>query len=140
MASATLTRQEERNPLNREFSRRSFHRFASLLAAGAALPFYNERALAQLSMLKDMPPDAVKINANENPMGPCPEAAEAKPCWRPRIRGCLDLEPRSWKCRPGSTAGSPIERWKFLAKTARKALEPGQTRTAESVFQRRSPL
>src|ERR1017187_5713386 len=77
MASATLTRQEERNPLNREFSRRSFHRFASLLAAGAALPFYNERALAQLSMLKDMPPDAVKINANENPMGPCPEAAEA---------------------------------------------------------------
>src|SRR5260370_19572701 len=29
-------------------------------------------------MLKgSMPPDAVKINANENPMGPCPEAAEA---------------------------------------------------------------
>jgi len=24
-----------------------------------------------------MPPDAVKINANENPLGPCPEAAEA---------------------------------------------------------------
>src|SRR5260370_18352343 len=29
-------------------------------------------------MLKgSMPPDAVKINANENPMGPCPEACEA---------------------------------------------------------------
>ena len=77
MASQIFTRQEEGTPLNRAFSRRSFHRFASLLAAGAALPFYNERALAQLSMLKNMPPDAVKINANENPMGPCAEAAEA---------------------------------------------------------------
>jgi histidinol-phosphate aminotransferase len=61
----------------RGFSRRSFGRFAALLSAGAALPFYNEPALAQLSMVKNMPPDAVKINANENPMGPCPEAAEA---------------------------------------------------------------
>jgi histidinol-phosphate/aromatic aminotransferase/cobyric acid decarboxylase-like protein len=50
---------------------------ATLLAAGSALPFYNEQALAQLSQVKNMPPDAVKINANENPMGPCPEAAEA---------------------------------------------------------------
>ena len=77
MASEIFTKQDEGNPLNRAFSRRSFHRFASLLAAGAALPFYNERALAQLSMVKNLPPDAVKINANENPMGPCPEAAEA---------------------------------------------------------------
>src|SRR5579871_2338747 len=63
--------------LKRGFSRRSFGRLATVAAAGAALPFYNERALAQLSMVKDMPPDAVRINANENPMGPCPEAAEA---------------------------------------------------------------
>jgi histidinol-phosphate aminotransferase len=28
-------------------------------------------------MVRNIPPDAVKINANENPMGPCPEAAEA---------------------------------------------------------------
>jgi histidinol-phosphate/aromatic aminotransferase/cobyric acid decarboxylase-like protein len=28
-------------------------------------------------MVKNMPADAVKINANENPLGPCPEAAEA---------------------------------------------------------------
>ena len=49
-----------------------------MLTAGAALPFYNEPALAQLSMLKGpMPADAVKINANENPMGPCSDAAEA---------------------------------------------------------------
>ena len=45
---------------------------------GAALPFYNEAALAQgLSAFVNIPPDAVRINANENPMGPCPEAAEA---------------------------------------------------------------
>jgi histidinol-phosphate/aromatic aminotransferase/cobyric acid decarboxylase-like protein len=48
-----------------------------MLAAGATLPFQNEFALAQLSLVRDMPADAVKINANENPMGPCPEAAEA---------------------------------------------------------------
>jgi histidinol-phosphate aminotransferase len=51
---------------------------AALLSAGAALPFYNEAALAQgLSAMRDLPPDAVRINANENPMGPCAEAAEA---------------------------------------------------------------
>ena len=72
-----LTKPAARNPLGGEFSRRNFHKLASLLAAGAALPFYNERALAQLSMVRNLPPDAVKINANENPMGPCPEAAEA---------------------------------------------------------------
>src|SRR3977135_4159986 len=49
-----------------------------MLTAGATLPFYNEPAMAQLSMVKGpMPPDAVIINANENPMGPCAEAAEA---------------------------------------------------------------
>lgn len=64
--------------LNRGFTRRNFGRLATMITAGATLPFYNEPAMAQLSMLKGpMPPDAVKINANENPMGPCPEAAEA---------------------------------------------------------------
>jgi histidinol-phosphate/aromatic aminotransferase/cobyric acid decarboxylase-like protein len=64
--------------LQSEFSRRSLGRRAlSLLGAGAALPFYNEPALAQLSMIGPLPPDAVKINANENPLGPCAEAAEA---------------------------------------------------------------
>jgi histidinol-phosphate aminotransferase len=58
-------------------SRRNFNRVATLLAAGAALPFYNESALAQLSKTGPIPADAVKINANENPLGPCPEAAEA---------------------------------------------------------------
>jgi histidinol-phosphate aminotransferase len=50
---------------------------ATLLAAGATLPFYNESALAQLSKTGPIPADAVKINANENPLGPCAEAAEA---------------------------------------------------------------
>lgn len=64
--------------LKRGFSRRSFGRFATLMSAGATLPFYNEAAMAQLSALRGpIPADAVKINANENPLGPCPEAAEA---------------------------------------------------------------
>jgi histidinol-phosphate aminotransferase len=64
--------------IRRGFSRRDFGRLAAFLTAGAALPFYNEAVLAQgLSALPNLPPDAVKINANENPMGPCPEAAEA---------------------------------------------------------------
>jgi histidinol-phosphate aminotransferase len=74
---SVLTPQQKTDFLSRGFSRRSFGRLATVLTAGAALPFYNEQALAQLSMVRDMPPDAVKINANENPMGPCPEAADA---------------------------------------------------------------
>ncbi len=62
----------------RGFSRRDFGRWAALLSAGTALPFYNEAALAQdLRAIGKIPPDAVKINANENPMGPCPAAIEA---------------------------------------------------------------
>jgi histidinol-phosphate aminotransferase len=69
---------ETRDLLKRGFSRRNFGRIATMLTAGATLPFYNEPALAQLSRVKgSIPPDAVLINANENPMGPCPEAAEA---------------------------------------------------------------
>lgn len=75
--SATLTPELRADFVRRGFSRRNFGRIASVLTAGAALPFYNEHALAQLSMVRNMPADAVKINANENPMGPCPEAADA---------------------------------------------------------------
>jgi histidinol-phosphate aminotransferase len=63
--------------LKRGFSRRNFGRLATMVTAGAALPFYNEPALAQLSRVRNIPPGAVLINANENPMGPCPEAVEA---------------------------------------------------------------
>lgn len=60
-------------------SRRSFGRLLALATAGATMPFYNEGTLAhaQLSRIGRLPPDAVKINANENPLGPCAEALEA---------------------------------------------------------------
>lgn len=74
MTSPQLTDRCKSTP---PISRRAFSRMATLLAAGATLPFYNESALAQLSKTGPIPPDAVKINANENPLGPCPEAAEA---------------------------------------------------------------
>lgn len=74
---AILSAELQTDFMKRGFSRRSFGRIASIMTAGAALPFYNEPALAQLSMVRNMPADAVKINANENPLGPCPEAADA---------------------------------------------------------------
>jgi histidinol-phosphate aminotransferase len=74
---AFVSAEQEPILLRRGFSRRSFGRIAAVLSAGAALPFYNEHALAQLSKVRDLPSDAVKINANENPLGPCPEAADA---------------------------------------------------------------
>jgi histidinol-phosphate aminotransferase len=59
-------------------TRREFGRVAALLAAGSALPFYNERTLAQdVKAIASIPPDAVRLNANENPMGPCAAALEA---------------------------------------------------------------
>jgi len=67
----------KRDLLQRGFSRRSLGRIAAMISAGAALPFYNEPAMAQLSAVRNMPPDAVKINANENPLGPCTEALAA---------------------------------------------------------------
>jgi histidinol-phosphate aminotransferase len=70
--------EQRRDLLHRGFTRRDFGRLAALMTAGAAVPFYNEAALAQgLSANRNMPADAVKLNANENPMGPCPEAIEA---------------------------------------------------------------
>ena len=72
-----LTPEQKSDFLRRGFTRRSFGRIGALVGAGAALPFYNESALAQLSAIGRIPPGAVKINANENPMGPCPEALEA---------------------------------------------------------------
>ena len=73
----TLTTQAQKDFLKRGFSRRSFGRLATVLAAGSTLPFYNESALAQLSKVDNAPPDAVMINSNENPLGPCKEALEA---------------------------------------------------------------
>jgi histidinol-phosphate aminotransferase len=71
-----LNDEQRRDLINRGFSRRNFGRIAAMMTAGATLPFYNEPALAQLSKV-NAPPDAVLINANENPLGPCKEAREA---------------------------------------------------------------
>jgi histidinol-phosphate aminotransferase len=72
-----LTEAQKQEFTNRGFSRRNFGRIAAMLGGGvAAMPFFNEPALAQLSKV-NAPPDAVLINANENPLGPCAEAREA---------------------------------------------------------------
>ena len=63
--------------LSRGFTRRQLGRIASVITAGAALPFYNEAAFAQRANRREIPPDAVRLNENENPLGPCPEALEA---------------------------------------------------------------
>src|SRR5258708_6922068 len=70
--------------LNRGFSRRQLGRITSLLTAGAALPFYNEFAMAQDAQQRvrggaraAMDPNAVRISSNENPLGPCKEGLEA---------------------------------------------------------------
>jgi histidinol-phosphate aminotransferase len=73
---SVLTREQKRDLLERGFTRRNFGRIAAMITAGATLPFYNEAALAQLSA-RNIPPDAVKIDANENPLGPCAEAIAA---------------------------------------------------------------
>ena len=68
----------ERGLTGGRFSRRDFGRLAALFAAGSAVPFSAEQVLAQFSAVQGpIPADAVKIDANENPMGPCPEALEA---------------------------------------------------------------
>lgn len=57
-------------------SRRGFARIAAL-AGALPVPVLTERALAQLSYPGEAPPDAVLLNANENPLGPCAAALEA---------------------------------------------------------------
>ncbi|HVW11032.1 MAG TPA: aminotransferase class I/II-fold pyridoxal phosphate-dependent enzyme [Bryobacteraceae bacterium] len=73
----TLSKAKQLDLLERGFSRRNFAKISSLLAAGSTLPFFGEPALAQLSKITNIPADAVMINANENPLGPCPEALAA---------------------------------------------------------------
>jgi len=73
-----LNRQQKDEFVKRGFSRRDLGRVAAMMAAGAALPFWNEPAMAQVSAIRGpMPADAVMINANENPLGPCEEALAA---------------------------------------------------------------
>lgn len=75
--SRSLNTAVQKNLESRGYSRRAFGRVASLLGAGAALPFYNEFALAQNAMRRAMPANAVRISSNENPLGPSEKALEA---------------------------------------------------------------
>ena len=43
-----------------QFTRRGFARMSAVLSATATLPFYNEAAMAQLSMIGPLPPDALR--------------------------------------------------------------------------------
>ena len=73
-----LSKEQERDFTQRGFSRRSFGRLAAMFAAGSALPFSSEFALAQVAIdARKLPPGAVKIDNNENPLGPCKESLEA---------------------------------------------------------------
>jgi histidinol-phosphate/aromatic aminotransferase/cobyric acid decarboxylase-like protein len=73
-----FTPEQKQDFIERGFSRRHFGRIAAIVSAGmASIPMSTEQAYAQLSKVKGMPADAVKINANENPLGPSAEAAEA---------------------------------------------------------------
>src|SRR5258706_8349738 len=59
--------------------RRSFLRAAAFVAAAA--PIVSEATMAHAKLASQsmgvLPPDAVIINANENPLGPCKAACEA---------------------------------------------------------------
>jgi histidinol-phosphate aminotransferase len=70
-----VTETNEHNTVG--ISRRELYRRV-FLAAGAALPFYNESALAQdVKGIANIPLDVVRLNANESPLGPCTAALEA---------------------------------------------------------------
>ncbi len=92
--------------LRRGFSRRQLGRIATMLAAGSSLPFYNEFAMAQQAerrrgggMGRMTDPDAVRINQNENPMGPCQQGLEA----------IAKIAPHGWRYSPGSEHGDMVK-------------------------------
>lgn len=62
-----------------QFSRRSFVRLVSAASAAAFAPIATEADLAygQRRVARDISADAILINANENPLGPCAQACSA---------------------------------------------------------------
>jgi histidinol-phosphate aminotransferase len=60
--------------VNTNLSRRSFFGLAAAATAAAAVPILTESQLARAQRVRvprDIPPGAVRIDANENPLGPC---------------------------------------------------------------------
>ena len=91
--------QELESLLHKGFSRRQLGRISALLTGGAALPFYNEFAMAQEAERRmgrrTLDSDAVRINQNENPMGPCKEGLEA----------IAKIAPQGWRYSPSNEHG-----------------------------------
>lgn len=60
--------------MNTSLSRRTFFGMAAAAAAATAMPILTEPQLAYAQrrrIARDLPPGAVRIDANENPLGPC---------------------------------------------------------------------
>ncbi len=60
--------------MNANVSRRTFFGMAAAATAAAAVPILTESQLAYAQhrrIARDLPPGAVRIDANENPLGPC---------------------------------------------------------------------
>jgi histidinol-phosphate aminotransferase len=89
--------------LHKGFSRRQLGRISALLTAGASLPFYNEFAMAQEAerRMRRLTLDgaAVRINQNENPMGPCKEGLEA----------IAQIAPNGWRYSPANEHGDLVK-------------------------------
>ena len=77
-----------RNP-SLSLSRRSFLQVSTAASAALALRIMTEPALA-FAAAPAHPPDAIMINANENPLGPCAAAREAVIAITPRGGRYLD--------------------------------------------------
>ncbi|MGB9028865.1 MAG: twin-arginine translocation signal domain-containing protein, partial [Acidobacteriaceae bacterium] len=60
--------------MNTNLTRRSFFGMAAAATAAAAMPILTEPQLAHAQrarIARVLPPGAVRIDANENPLGPC---------------------------------------------------------------------
>src|SRR5258708_12227295 len=77
----TMKRETVVLPNGCRVSRRSFVRIASVASAAALVRITTEAdlAFAQRRVTKDIPADAILINANENPLGPSSHACSAMP-------------------------------------------------------------
>src|SRR5580693_1166327 len=81
--SDRISKAAQTDALDRGYTRRHLARIAGMLAAGA--PFFTEASLAQEATTRQgrgggqrvTPPDAVRIDLNEYPEGPHPEAVQA---------------------------------------------------------------
>ena len=112
-----LTPKLTESLLERGYSRRQIGRIA--MGAGAAIPFFNEFAMAQQAEQQTAPrrtprrwrrrtrtydPEVVRITSNENPMGPCKEGLEA----------LIKVAPMGWRYSP---QGDNLEFNSLLAST-----------------------